>query len=171
MIDTILQTHTYFPIDNKCIIFTCCVYFCKVCFHSSSQHARRSEIVQLRLNNNFSVQPNSCWHSSLCSLLSENFFLPLFLILRGKAGKWERGKEGEASIECWQGHNLPSLHTLFTVLLSAAITLFPQWSHKKQIGAFREIACTPKINNRYTSSPKKVSREKDDIGRLKVPHP
>lgn len=54
---------------------------------------------------------------SVCFLKTPLF---LFLILWGEA---ERGreKERETSIECWQGHNLPSLHTLFTVSLPAAI--------------------------------------------------
>lgn len=87
----------------------------------SSPHTHRSEIVQCCLNYHFSVQLNSCWRSSLHSLLSENSPLPPFNPLRGgREREWER----ETSIECWQGHNLPSLHTLFTVSLPAAIPSF-----------------------------------------------
>lgn len=85
----------------------------------STPHTHRNEIVQCSLNNHFSVQLNSCWRSSLLSLLSENSRLPLFNPLRGSRREGERKRE--TSIECWQGHNLPSLHTLFTVSLPAAI--------------------------------------------------
>lgn len=62
----------------------------------SSLHIHRSEIVQCCLNNHFSVQLNSCWRSSLLSLLSENSPLPLFNPLRGSRERgWERGRERE----------------------------------------------------------------------------
>lgn len=73
----------------------------------------RSEIAPRCLNSHFSVQPNSCWRSSL---LSENSPLPLFNPLGG-----ERKRVRETNIQCWQGHNLPSLHTLFTVSFPAAV--------------------------------------------------
>lgn len=57
-----------------------------------SPHTHRSEIAQCCLNNHFSVQLNSCWRSSLLSLLSENSPLPLFNPLRGSR---EREREGE----------------------------------------------------------------------------
>lgn len=54
---------------------------------------------------------------------------------------------------------LPSPHLLFTVFLSIA-TNPSQWSHKKQIGAFREIACALKINNSWASSGRKSTEAK-----------
>lgn len=82
----------------------------------SSLHTRRSE--HYCLNSNFSVQLNTCWHSSLFSLLFENSPLPLFNPLKESR---EETRKRETSIECWRGHNLPPLHTLFTVFLPAAI--------------------------------------------------
>lgn len=84
----------------------------------SSLHSHRSEIVQSHLNDNFSVQLNSCWRSSLLGLPSENSTFPFLNPLRGSR---ERERRRETKIQCWQGHNLPSLHTLFTVSLPAAI--------------------------------------------------
>ncbi len=93
-----------------------CLQFTKTSLHPHP--TLRNEIVQCCLNYHFSVQLNSCWRSSL---LSENSPLPPFNPLRGSG---ERERDRETSTECWQGHNLPSLHTLFTVSLPAAIPSF-----------------------------------------------
>lgn len=79
---------------------------------------------------------------------------PFFLILSEEA---ERGREGGSSAGCWQGHNFPT-YTLFTVFLQGCDTCLSQWSHKKQMGAFREIASAARINNSYTSLLRKKER-------------
>lgn len=140
-------------------------------FHGSFLRALTASALLSHKEWDSAVISQSGWihaDAPVCTVCFLKTPLFLFLILWGEA---EREKEGETSIECWQGHNLPSLHTLFTVSPLCRYTLLSQWSHKKQMGAFREIACALKINNSCTSSPKKVSRSKNDIGRLKVPHP
>lgn len=175
--DTCLHMNTHFPTDNDSKLTIYLVFHASFrAFANTTIQKRRlasslhrSEMAQCCLNNNFSVQLNSCWRSSLPLLLPENSPLPLFNPLMRRR---ERGRESERDQHWMLTGTLLALPAYLVYRLPPCrYTLPPQWSHKNQIGAFREIACALKINNICTGPPKKVSRDKNDIGRLKVSHP
>lgn len=77
---------------------------------SSSLHTQRSEIVHYCLNSHFSVQLNTCWHSSLFSLLFENSPLPLFNPLKESRERPALNADGDITclpcIPCLQSPSL-----------------------------------------------------------------